>query len=244
MRSLAAPIALVALLDSGCLSLWAVSRPPSAPIDPAEPLDCTQAPIAPVIDTAVAALFAYATVALLTSPSSAGSNTGTGAVIAAIPAVLSGTSAVVGYRSTARCRELDDIVSRCLAGEREACGELRGPGAPRPAAPVREQPREVEPEPPPPEAPRRIEPQPPPPMGFAPARDRGGEGAQRVSSAASASAFCFARPRVSAGRSSSGAARAARYQRRASARLSIRALASARPRRAMARPGSASCADS
>jgi len=168
-RWLLGPVVLVAFLDSGCLSLWAVGPPPSPPIDPNEPLECTRVPVAPVIDTGVATLLAYGAVAALAG-SSGGSKpyAATVAIVAGIPALVSGVSALVGYRSTARCRELGDAADRCLSGDRGACGTLGTPGGPVPAP---EPARPPKPQPPPPEPPQRIEPQPPPPGFFAPASD-------------------------------------------------------------------------
>ena len=49
--------AVLAVLQSGCFSAWAIQRPPSPPINAREPLECTRAVGAPAADTGIALLF-------------------------------------------------------------------------------------------------------------------------------------------------------------------------------------------
>jgi hypothetical protein len=130
---LVAAAVLAVLLESGCFSAWAIQHPPSPPIDAREPLECTRGVAAPAADTGTALLFGAGAVALLVGGQSNSESvtrsvvTGTGAILL-VPAFFSAFSAVAGYTSTARCRELEEAVDQCLKGDRVACGKLAGSG--------------------------------------------------------------------------------------------------------------------
>jgi len=125
------------MVESGCLSVWTIQRPPSPPIDARAPLECTRAVAAPAADTGIALLFGAGAVALLVGGQSNSESvtrsvvTGIGGILV-IPAFFSAFSAIWGYASTERCRELEEALDQCLKGDRVACGKLgSGEGPPQ-----------------------------------------------------------------------------------------------------------------
>ncbi len=127
-RDLVAAAVLALFLEPGCVSLWAIQRPPSPPIDPREPLECTRAVVAPVVDTGIALGIAGGLVAGWAGTAGEGAPiVALATLILAIPAALSTGSAAWGFAATARCRELDEALDQCLKGDPASCGMLTAP---------------------------------------------------------------------------------------------------------------------
>lgn len=98
------------LLGLVCGCSWvSVTRPPENPGQP--PIECTRTPLAPILDTAFAAVAIVGAGTFLDIYANANADDksmfGEGAAVFAAYGILAAASAYSGYVSTARCRALN-----------------------------------------------------------------------------------------------------------------------------------------
>jgi hypothetical protein len=126
---------LVVCAQLACGCSLAFTRRPPIPVDPAEGVSCSESRAAPIADTALAAVFLGAAVALVVhgatlDPARNRAECASCLVYATtiVPltyAAGTGASAWVGFDRTARCRRTHARQRACLAGDHAACGALQ-----------------------------------------------------------------------------------------------------------------------
>ncbi|HSN90290.1 MAG TPA: hypothetical protein VLS93_03605, partial [Anaeromyxobacteraceae bacterium] len=129
---LAAALALAALPAGGCSFLF-MTRPPEPVLAPNAPVQCTRTRIAPVLDTVCAVVHGAAGIAILSAPDCAPGelcviDANDQAAMAAaflLPAAACTASAMSGFRSASRCREVKSLNALCIGGDLGACRALR-----------------------------------------------------------------------------------------------------------------------
>jgi len=139
----AAALGMAALSSAGCSFLF-MSRPPEPVVTPNYPVECTSSRAAPVLDTICAAYHGVAGIAILATPACSQEpedvciyDAGDKAAVAAVmlgAAALCTASAVSGFRSAGRCREVKGLNALCITGDLAACRALR-PGFVPPGPP-------------------------------------------------------------------------------------------------------------
>ncbi len=136
--TVAAACALLLAPGTGCSFLF-VQRPPERPIAADQPIDCTAAMTAPLLD-AVAAVSAVAAGVALMAPylgckeCYGGGAFGALLLYAAVPPAI---SSVYGFYHTSKCRNLIDSQIGCRHGNVAACQELQPKPPPPPGPPSR-----------------------------------------------------------------------------------------------------------
>jgi hypothetical protein len=128
-RAVAAAATASLLCGPGC-SHSGVRRPPAGPIAPSPPLECTSSVAYPVLDTVVAAFMVgvFGAVAIAGAVQQQPTVMWWGISLGLLGAALPTYSAVYGYSTTARCRELQQAQLSCIGGVEAACQTLAAPG--------------------------------------------------------------------------------------------------------------------
>ncbi len=134
-RTLALAIVTV-LPASGCSWIF-ITRAPDAVVAPDYPIDCTSSQAAPILDTVCSVYWSSLTILALgvstcrsSSPgeslcvASDASRAGAVALFGGLAAVC-GFSAASGYGNSSRCEQMKELNGACIAGDREACQQLR-----------------------------------------------------------------------------------------------------------------------
>lgn len=135
---------LASTLGSGCSWVF-MTRPPSSPPGPGQPLECTSSRTAPVLDTICAGYFVANGIVWVAARSCDSAAPGekcysssaksTGVAVSAGLAALCGISAVSGYGYSSRCQEMQSARSVCITGTEPACARPYPGWTPAGAAP-------------------------------------------------------------------------------------------------------------
>jgi hypothetical protein len=155
-------LAAVLACSPGCSWIW-VTRTPDLPLAPSPPVECTRSTLLPALDVAGATVAGTTSVLLFVmaatlpavpgcptsspdclTPAERNAALGYGTALLAT-GVAATFSAVHGFRSTARCREVTGWQSACLSGFEDDCWKLVGatPVAPLPELPGHLRPAEA-----------------------------------------------------------------------------------------------------
>ncbi len=144
-RTIAAVSVLCLVAGAGC-SWVGMRRPPERPIAADQPIRCTAAPAAPLVDAVLAVPALAGGVTLLANggaghcgysgPCLTTAEVGLG-VILVLAGGMYAASALHGFQSANQCSEVLDSQRDCLGGNVAACRKLQASPAPDPVPPSR-----------------------------------------------------------------------------------------------------------